>query len=61
MRIEQYFIHSTVLTAGPGGIWYEHELVDTKDGRIVHSVITKDQHSPEQMRKWAGERNGRAS
>lgn len=44
-----YQLHKTLLSASPSGCYYEHELVDVRDGRIIYSQISKSPIAPRQV------------
>lgn len=50
-------IHRSILAAGPAGTYYEYELVDERDGRILVTARTRMPIAPKQMRYYQAVRN----
>ena len=59
MRIDRlpFQIHRSILSASPAGTYYEYELVDERDGRILATARTNQPFAPKQMRNYQAARN----
>ncbi len=60
MQDLQYQIKRSILCANPQGLTYEFELVNTNDGAIIYTAISRSPIAPEAIRAQQAKLNTKA-